>query len=33
MGVENKRGEKKQWNLHPFIQLVMRRVKVAIREA
>jgi hypothetical protein len=33
MGVENKRGEKKQWNLHPFILLVMGRAKVGIREA
>jgi hypothetical protein len=33
MGVENKRGEKKQWNMHPFIQLVMGRAKVGIREA
>jgi hypothetical protein len=33
MGVENKRGEKKQWNLHPLIQLIMGRAKVGRREA
>jgi hypothetical protein len=27
-GVENKRGEKKQWNMHPFIQLIMGWAKV-----
>jgi hypothetical protein len=28
-----KRGEKKQWNLHPFIQLIMGRAKVGKSEA
>jgi hypothetical protein len=32
MGVENKRGEKKQWNLHPSIQLVMGRAKIGRKE-
>jgi hypothetical protein len=32
-GVENKRGEKRQWNPYPFIQLVMERTKVGIKEA
>jgi hypothetical protein len=33
MGVENKRGEKRQWNPYPLIQLVMERAKVGIKEA
>jgi hypothetical protein len=32
MGVENKRGEKRQWNPYPLIQLVMERAKVGIKE-
>jgi hypothetical protein len=32
MGIENKRGTKKEWNLDSFVQLIMGRTRVERRD-